>query len=222
MQLYKHSDIITDSSIPLSNGIYSKLQKDILTGTFKKGDKLTEHIICDEYEVSRTPVREALKQLEMDGLIEKIPNRGFFVVGISEQDFADLFDLRKVYEMQAAEWAVERITEKEMTALEETFEFMEFYTMKNDYPKMLEINNAFHRIIYKASHNRMLAQLLSLYQIYTRYIGSNTQKSENHLQIILEEHRKIYEAFVNNDKSMAVEAMKEHIEKSKLRHTVHE
>ena len=64
------------SNQPLSTNLYSELQEDILTGKLKAGEKLTEQKICDEYKVSRTPVREALRQLEMDGLIENIPNRG--------------------------------------------------------------------------------------------------------------------------------------------------
>ena len=67
--------------------------------------------------------------------------------------------LEKPHEIQAVRWAIERITEEEINELEETFEFMEFYTMKNDINKMLNINTAFHQIIYNATHNRMLKQL---------------------------------------------------------------
>ena len=153
------------SNQPLSTNLYSELQEDILTGKLKAGEKLTEQKICDEYKVSRTPVREALRQLEMDGLIENIPNRGAFVLGLSEQDIEDMYVLRKAYEIQAVRWAIERITEEEINELEETFEFMEFYTMKNDINKMLNINTAFHQIIYNATHNRILKQLLSSYQV---------------------------------------------------------
>ena len=99
---------------PISNSLLSKLQKDILTGKLKAGQKLTEQELCREYEVSRTPVREALRQLETDGLVENILNRGAFVIGMSEQDYEDMFEMRKIYEIQAVKWAIERITEEEM------------------------------------------------------------------------------------------------------------
>jgi GntR family transcriptional regulator, rspAB operon transcriptional repressor len=93
----------------------------------------------------------------MEGLVEMIPNRGAYVLGLSARDMDDMFILRKIYEVQAVRWAIERITDEEMAQLEETFDFMEFYTMKNDVEKMLNINVNFHQTIYKASHNRMLA-----------------------------------------------------------------
>ena len=217
MVLYKYSEDITNSSLPLSNNLFSMLQRDILMGKLKEGEKLTEQRLCEEYSVSRTPVREALRQLEINGLVENIPNRGSFVVGMSEQDIKDIFDLRMVNEVQAVRWAIRRITEEEMTALEETFEFMEFYTMKNDIKKMTNINKGFHQIISTACHNRMLEHMISSYQEYTRYVGEERKKSDDYLQILLEEHRKIFRAFTEKDEDAGAQAMKEHIENSKRR-----
>ena len=156
MSLYKFSPETPSGNQPLSSSLFSRLQTDILTGKIRSGEKLTEQRICEQYSVSRTPVREALRQLEMDGLIESIPNRGAYVIGLSLQDIGDMYQLRKIYEIQAVRWAIERITEEELDQLEETFEFMEFYTMKSDKEKMLNINTHFHQLIYSASHNRML------------------------------------------------------------------
>lgn len=171
MVLYKFSDDMEINNAPLYNSLLGKLQKDILTGKLKPGEKLTEQNLCRLYGVSRTPVREALRQLEADGLVENILNRGAFVIGMTEQDYEDMFELRKVYEIQAVKWAIERITEEEMDKLEETFEFMEFYTLRNDIEKMLTINTGFHQVIYEASHNRMLLKMLSSYQSFLKYKG---------------------------------------------------
>ena len=76
-----------------------------------------------------------------------------------EQDYKDMFELRKAYEVQAVKWAIERISESEMDKLEETFEFMEFYTMRNDIDKMLTINSGFHQVIYEAAHNLSLIHI---------------------------------------------------------------
>ena len=217
MVLYKFSDDMELNNAPLSNSLLGKLQKDILTGKLKPGDKLTEQELCKAYGVSRTPVREALRQLEADGLGENILNRGAFVVGMSEQDYEDMFELRKAYEVQAVKWAIERITEEEMDRLEETFEFMEFYTLRNDIDKMLTINSGFHQVIYEASHNRMLKKLLSSYQNYLKYKGIESAYDDDYLTTVLEEHRAIFKAFKDKDVKAGTLAMEMHIDRARER-----
>lgn len=203
----------------ISADLYSTLKDDILDGSLKSGYKLTEKILCDKYHVSRTPVREALQKLEMEGLVESIPNRGFFVLGLSKQDYLDMFTLRKVYEVQAITWAIERISDEELEDLEELYEFMEFYTMKNDTGKMLTINMNFHQMIYTASHNRMLKNLLSSYQEMLKH-AENPFKNHNddYLKDVFAEHSKIFEAFKNRDVNAGIAAMTEHMDNSKKRY----
>jgi len=209
---------VKSSNVSLSADLSTRLKEDILSGKLRKEQKLTEQAICEEYQVSRTPVREALISLEAEGLVETIPNRGAFVIGLSPQDMDDIFTLRKIYEVQATRWAIERISEDELDALEENFEFMEFYTMKKDIDKMLNININFHQMIYKASHNRMLQHLLSSYQIYVKYSRSSLMGKNDYLSIVLEEHRRIFKAFKDRDVEGGAAAMKIHMDNSKLRH----
>ena len=190
------------SNAPMSMSLLGKLQRDILTGKYRPGQKLTEQNLCKEYGVSRTPIREALRQLETDGLVENILNRGCFVIGFSEQDYEDLFDLRKAYEMDR---------------LEETFEFMEFYTMRGDLDKMLVINAGFHQVIYEAAHNRMLQKTLTSYQTFLRYQGMNMVYGPDYLTTVLEEHRAIFKAFTDHDPKAGAEAMERHINRAKER-----
>ena len=217
MVMYKFSDDLEIANAPISTSLLSKIQKDILTGELKAGEKLTEQNLCKKYDVSRTPVREALRQLEADGLVENVLNRGAFVIGLSQQDYEDLFEMRKAYEIQAVKWAIERITDDEMAKLEETFEFMEFYTMRNDIDKMLIINNGFHKAIYEASHNRLLQKQLSSFQNFLKYKGAKSQKDENYLSTVLEEHRAIFKAFTDRDIKAGAEAMERHINRAKER-----
>ena len=198
MVLYKFSDETEISNAPLSTSLLGKLQKDILTGKLKPGQKLTEQQLCKTYGVSRTPVREALRQLETDGLVENILNRGAFVVGMTEQDYEDMFELRKAYEIQAVKWAIERITDEEMERLEETFEFMEFYTMRNDIDKMLK-------------------KLLSSYQNFLKYKGAESVYDDDYLTTVLEEHRAIFKAFKDKDVKAGALAMEIHINRAKER-----
>lgn len=202
---------------PLSTNLYTELREDILTGKLRSGEKLTEQKICNEYKVSRTPVREALRQLETDGLIENIPNRGAFVLGFSNQDIDDMYVLRKAYEVQAVRWAIERITEDELDEMEETFEFMEFYTLKKDINKMININTAFHQIIYAATHNRMLKQILSSYQIYLKHCNPSNYYAPDYLDTVLDEHRAIYSAFMAKDPEGGALAMRIHMDNSRNR-----
>ena len=215
--MYKYSEITEEGKAPVSTGLLARMQEDILTGEMKPGEKIIEQKLCEKYGASRTPVREALKQLEADGLVEYILNRGYFVIGMSDQDFEDMFDLRRAYEIQAVQWAIERITEEEMEALEETFNFMEFYTMRKDTEKMLVINAGFHQIIYEASKNRMLQKLLTSYQSRLRYKNPEVVYEDNYLSMVLEEHRAIFKAFKDNDPREGGRAMEVHINRAKER-----
>ena len=99
-----------EPKLPISESLYMQLRKDILTEEIGTGLKLTEQELCNVYRVSRTPIREALRQLEIEGLVEIIPNRGAFAVGLSARDLADIYMLRREHEVLAVGWAIERIS----------------------------------------------------------------------------------------------------------------
>ena len=202
---------------PLAYDLVTELQEDILTGKIKKGTKLTEKKICTEYNVSRTPVREAFRYLSDTGLIENIPNRGAFVVGVSEQDIIDMLELRTVYEEQCVRYAIPRITKDELNELTEVVEFMEFYTMKDDILKMIDINAAFHQIIYNSTHNRMLIHIMTMYQYYERHCNPENYYMDNYLSTVFKEHKAIYNAFIKSDIEAGALAMRQHMENSRHR-----
>jgi DNA-binding GntR family transcriptional regulator len=201
----------------LSGNLFEQLRKDILQGKLQPGEKLSEQKICNLYGLSRTPVREALHQLEVKDLIETIPNRGAYVVGLSAQDIKDLYEMRKAYEILAVRWAIERITSEELKSIEEAYELMEFYTLKKDSEKMLDINMDFHNLIYKASHNRMLFHTLSTYQYYLKETKTNTAYLDGMLDEVLAEHQRIYQAFIDKDPKAGEIAIEEHLTNAKAR-----
>ena len=205
------------NSQPLSAGLYQEIQKDILSGVFESGSKLTEAAVCKRYSVSRTPVREAFRQLEADGLIENIPNRGAFVTGLTKRDISDLFDMRTLFEMQAVEWAIKRMDDEDIDVLRETVEFMEFYTLKNDVEKVLSFNSRFHNTIYSGTKDRMIQRTLSTYQTYIKHSAPAKSFSEDYLKTILEEHKAIFAAFEARNVAAGRKAMEYHMEQSKLR-----
>jgi len=208
---------IENNNKPLSSSLFVQIQKDILSGKIRSGEKLTEQSICKKYNVSRTPVREALRQLETDGLIENIPNRGAFVIGLSKRDISDLFELRCIFEMKAVEWAIERMDDDQVDKLRENVEFMEFYTLKGDADKVMQFNSQFHEIIYKGTENRMLCQTLSSYQTYLKHSAPTKTYTDEYLKTILEEHKAIFDAFENKNPAAGRKAMQRHIENSKIR-----
>ncbi len=213
-------DGVSPGAKSLNKNLSHQIKNDILDERFKRGQKLTEQEICEKYNVSRTPVREAFFQLESEGLIEIIPNRGAFVVGLSAQDRVDIHIMRSAYEVQATEWAIERITPTQLDDLTETLEFMEFYTMKEDYTKMLTINSHFHQIIYIASGNRLLQHVLTLLHTYVSEFVDH-EAGKKYLPEILEEHKEIYHAFLTKDPIKGGEAMKAHIENSAKRKVIY-
>jgi len=210
---------VSTHGLPLAENLYTQIQMDIIKGILPADKKLTEQSLCEQYKVSRTPVREALRQLEIEGLVENIPNRGAFVVGFTQQDINDIFELRKTYEIQAVKWAIERINDDELDELGEIFEFMEFYTNKHDIDKMLNINSNFHQLIYTASKNKMLKHVLSSYQMYIKYSRNMTSYDNNYLETVLGEHRAIYNAFLKKNEDLAVKSMIIHMDNSYLRKT---
>ncbi|MDD6920676.1 MAG: GntR family transcriptional regulator [Eubacteriales bacterium] len=201
-----------------SEQLYMSLKDSILSGNILTGEKLTEQILCKKYDISRTPVREALHKLETEGLLTSIPNRGFYVQGLTNQDYLDIFVLRELYEIQAVQWATERMNDEELEELEELFEFMEFYTYKKDLMKMLTINSNFHKKIYDGTHNRMLQNLLSSYQELVKYAGSSSEKPDDYLDKLFIEHKNIFMAIKERNPAKAGEAMREHIQASKSRY----
>ena len=211
-------NIIGDkSALPLSSNLYHALQADILSGEIHDNSKLTEQAVCKKYNVSRTPVREAFRQLESDGLVQYIPNRGAFVTGLSKRDISDLFDLRALFEVQATEWAIRRMTSEEIEALRETLEFMEFYTLRKDIDKVLMFNTQFHSIIYAGTQDRMIQKALSTYQTYLKHSIPAKIYTPDQLSSILAEHKAIFEAFEAKNPAAGRKAMEQHMEQSKLR-----
>ena len=134
--------------------VEENIEIDIITGKIPSGKRINERELCETYNMSRTPIREILRRIEGNGLIKSIPNRGVFAVGLNSQSIDDLYYLKTILEVQCVRWAIERIEDYQMELLEETFDFMQFYTISNDLEKILRINEGFDSIIYNAAHNK--------------------------------------------------------------------
>lgn len=205
------------SSFSLADEIADIVRDRILKGEYEIGEKIKENQIASELRVSRTPIRDAFKQLENEGLIDYVPNRGCFAKGFTKQDVDDIYAVRAALERLALERAVERITEEEIAALEEQWELMEFYTKRKDSKKVLELNSSFHDIIYASTRSRFMAQVLRSYKEYIDKTRKSVFYDETYLEAILYEHREILQAIRQRDKEKAMEAVSSHLVKSQDR-----
>lgn len=201
----------------LTDELVDIIRDRILKGEYRIGEKIKENQIATEFKVSRTPIREAFKQLESEGLIDYIPNRGCFAKGFTREDIEDIYAVRKALEIMAVEWAVSRISDLQIEALKEQSDLMEFYTTKKDSDKVLELNSVYHDIIYDAAGSRFMAQILRSYKEYIEQTRKVILYEQTYLEEILSEHKNILEAIIARDVQGAKEAMSVHIEASHRR-----
>ncbi|MDO4552613.1 MAG: GntR family transcriptional regulator [Bacillota bacterium] len=205
------------SEISLTEGIANILRERILKGEYDIGQRLKEVRVAEEMKVSRTPIREAFQQLEREGLMEVVPNRGAFVRGFTRQDIRDIYAVRAAVEALAVEWAIEKMTGEDLKTMEEIFGLMEFYTNKRNSRKLTELNRNFHAAIYEAGGSRFLSQVLKSYQSYVEQTRKVTVYCEKNLDQILREHRDILQAMREKDNGKAQKRMALHLQNSRLR-----
>ena len=210
MELFERND--TSS---LTDKVFNRIREDIITGVLKNGEKLVEARIADSLDVSRTPVREALKQLEREGLLESTPNKGFVVKSLSLRDIEDIYEMRMSIEGIAAGWAVDRMKDETIDELKELYELMEFYTMKKDVEKIFELNTRFHETIYKAACSRYLEHVLKDFQFFIKVTRKKSLGTKGRLPEALKEHRDILDAFIEKDRDKVVEMLVRHIKTAK-------
>lgn len=198
----------------LTDNIAGVIRTRILKGEYKIGEKIKETHVAEELRVSRTPIRKAFKQLEEEGLIEYVPNKGCFARGFTKRDIEDVYAVRKVLEELTAEWAVDRITDEDIRAMADKCEEMQKYVDEGDSARVLAVNKVFHEIIYRATGSRFMSQILRSYKEYIEQTTRPIYYEKKFLQQIVDEHRAVVEAFEKRDMEAAVDAMSTHMTNS--------
>lgn len=205
----------------LRGKIYATLRENILSGKYNAGESLIEKKLGDELNVSRTPIREALRQLELEGLVESIPNKGVTVKGISQKDMEDIYKIRMALEGLAARWAVAQINDEEVKKLNEAYELMEFFTGKGDIDHISQLNTEFHDIIYAATKSVVLQHILKDFQFYVKWARHESLSSFGRKETALKEHFNILKAFKERNSEDAEKYLIIHVENSS-RHIKHQ
>jgi DNA-binding GntR family transcriptional regulator len=178
----------------LRGKVFNAVRESILEGKYKAGDVLRETVIANELNVSRTPVREAIRQLELEGLVQSIPNKETIVAGVSKEDVQDIFMIRNKLEGLAGRRAAERITQEEIEQMEEVLALTAFYIAKNDIDHINELDHKFHDIIYKATKSKILKHMLSDFHSYVQNTRKESIATPGRAKRLLEEHTGIYDA----------------------------
>lgn len=196
----------------LGGQIFNRIRDDILSGNYTPGEELKEATLGKQLGVSRTPVREALRQLDLEGLVEIAPNRGAKVIGISRKDVEDIYHMRARLEGLAARKAAEQIKEEELAELEEVILLSEFHVKKPESKQMVRLDGRFHEIMYRASGSRMIEHVLTDFLHYVKMARSHSVKTEHRAQESVKEHKRILEAIRRRDGDLAEQLANEHIQ----------
>lgn len=195
----------------LTSKVYDHIRNGILDGSYKDGDYLVETRLAEKLQVSRTPIREALKQLELEGLVLSMPNRGVVVQAISENDIDDIYIIRQMLEGLAAYWAAERRTQEQLDALAEKVDLMDFYTGRGGAAQLSRLDNEFHELIYRACASRMLSHILASLHQNTRRARTSSLTIPSRPNDSLKEHRAVFAAIEAGDPEAAKDAMEKHV-----------
>lgn len=195
----------------LRGRVFQSIREDILSGRYEQNTELKEAAIGAELGVSRTPVREALRQLELEGLVTIIPNRGAYVNMITAKDVQDIYVIRSMLEGLCARWATQSITEEQLDSMEETLCLSEYHTSKKNYEKLYELDSLFHEQLYEAGGSRILNHILSDFHDYVKMVRKVTISASDRSVTSTEEHRAIFEAIKEKDPDKAEALAKEHV-----------
>ncbi len=204
--------IVDKNAKSLEESVYLALEDEILSGTLKRGDTLTETALSARLGVSRTPLRGALHKLSEEGLVQISPNRGATVIGVTGDDLVDIYKIRMRLEGLASSAAASRISEEDKKRLSESVELSEFYIKKRDAERLKELDSEFHNIIYEASGNRLLSKILSELHRNIRAYRKLSLSVPDRLERSVEEHREILDAIERGDAEEADRLTSAHID----------
>lgn len=202
--------------LPLRDVVFNTLRQAILKGELAPGERLMEIQLAEKLGVSRTPIREAIRKLELEGLVLMIPRKGAEVAKISEKSLKDVLEVRRSLEELAIELACQRMNEDDMEDLRKAEEIFRSAVKTGSSMELAEFDEAYHDVIYNATRNMRLVQILynlreQMYRYRLEYI-----KDEDKRQILLIEHDKIMKALMARHVAEAKRAVREHIDNQEI------
>ena len=197
-------------TVSLADQVFERLEAEILSGKYQRGEVVTELQLCAELGVSRTPVREALRRLSQEHLIEDSP-RGTVVLCVVRKDFEDMCAIRLRIEGLAVRGFIDNLTEDSLRQLREAVEFQEFYLNKSDPDHIKAMDSRFHELIYQNCGSAILCDTLSPLHKKVQKFRRLSIEQAGRAETSVREHRAIYEAIAAKDADLAERLMNEHI-----------
>lgn len=201
-----------DSYKPLRELVLEAIREAIINGTLKPRERLMEIQLAEELGVSRTPIREALRKLELEGFIVMVPRKGAYVADMTFKDIADVFEIRAALEGLAAGLAAERITDDELESMERMLVEKAEAIAEDNIEKVVEADTKFHDALYGASRNERLTTIISNLREQIQRFRTRSLSYPGRSKRSLEEHRGILEAVQSRDIQAARQAAQDHIE----------
>lgn len=197
--------------LPLRDVVFNTLRQAILRGELQPGERLMEIQLANKLGVSRTPIREAIRKLELEGLVLMVPRKGAEVADIKEKNLRDVLEVRGALEELAVRLACDKISDGQIDALKQAAEDFKLTLKSGDVTKIAEADVKFHDVIYEATDNRRLVQLLNnlreqMYRYRVEYL-----KNEAAYPKLMEEHEEIIQKIANREKQAAVDTVCQHI-----------
>ncbi|MBS3975731.1 MAG: GntR family transcriptional regulator [Syntrophomonadaceae bacterium] len=211
------SPIKLESYKPLREIVFEALREAIMSGRLRPGERMMEVQLAEELGVSRTPVREAIRKLELEGFAVMIPRKGAYVSDLSIKDIADVFEIRGALEALASGLAAERISPGEMEELERLLVQVSECAEDQDLDRLVDIDTQFHAVLYRASRNDRLAQMINTLWEQVQRFRRTTMGSPGRMRETLEEHRKIVDAIADRNVNLANALAIEHMENAENR-----
>lgn len=205
-------NVTMNEYLPLRDVVFNTLRQAILKGELKPGERLMEIKLANKLGVSRTPIREAIRKLELEGLVLMIPRKGAEVADISEKSLKDVLEVRKALEELSVQLTCDRITKEEIVELKQAAEHFKRVLKNKDITEIAEADVRFHDVIYTATKNQKLIQLLNnlreqMYRYRIEYL-----KQEEVYPKLIREHEEIIERIKNKDKDAATHIVCQHID----------
>lgn len=204
-------EINMNAYLPLRDVVFNTLREAILKGELKPGERLMELQLASKLGVSRTPIREAIRMLELEGLAVTVPRKGAEVAKMTEKDMEDVLQIRRALDELAARLACDKVTQQQLKTIKAAAENFEESTRSRDVKKVAHADVAFHDAIYTAADNPKLMNMLNnlreqMYRYRVEYL-----KDESAYPALIAEHQEIYEGLKSKDRDSVVRAMSRHV-----------
>jgi DNA-binding GntR family transcriptional regulator len=200
---------------PIRDEVFTSLRNAILSGHFKPGERLVEKDLAEQLDISRTPIREALRKLELEGLVAYEPRKGVVVVGVSSDDALEIYMIRAVLEGLAAKLAANKRTKDELNKLKKLLFGMEECIQKDKISKLTSLHASFHTFIAELSKSPRLYQMIISLHDYVKNFAEIPCYLPGRLLRGWEEHKEIVDAIDNRDDARAENAARNHIMQAK-------